>query len=76
LYAQADREELRKENVKQFDVGDGKISLQVAKVDSITGEIAGTFESIQPSDTDMGSDEPVDIKIQGLFYARIEPANA
>jgi photosystem II oxygen-evolving enhancer protein 1 len=74
LYAQADREELLRENVKRFDVGNGEISLQVAKVDSRTGEIAGTFESNQPSDTDMGSAEPSEIKIRGLFYARVEPA--
>jgi photosystem II oxygen-evolving enhancer protein 1 len=74
LPAQADSEELIKENVKQFDVGRGKISLQVAKVDNTTGEIAGTFESEQPSETDMGSHEPREVKIRGLFYARVEPA--
>jgi photosystem II oxygen-evolving enhancer protein 1 len=74
LPSRADSEELVRENIKKFDVGTGKISLQVAKVDSATGEIAGTFESIQPSDTDMGTAEPVDVKVRGLFYARIEPA--
>jgi photosystem II oxygen-evolving enhancer protein 1 len=74
LPAQADSEELVRENKKSFDIGKGKISLQVAKVDNITGEIAGTFESVQPSDTDMGGKEPVDVKIRGLFYARVEPA--
>lgn len=74
LPAQADSEELRRENIKSFDTGEGKISLQIAKVDSVTGEIAGTFESIQPSDTDMGTAAPVDVKVRGLFYGRIEPA--
>jgi photosystem II oxygen-evolving enhancer protein 1 len=74
LPAQADSEELERENQKSFDTGRGRISLQVAKVDNTTGEIAGTFESIQPSDTDMGGKEPVDVKIRGLFYARIQPA--
>jgi photosystem II oxygen-evolving enhancer protein 1 len=74
LPAQADSEELGKENVKSFVTGRGKISLQVSKVDSETGEIAGTFESVQPSDTDMGGKEPVDVKIRGTFYARVEPA--
>jgi photosystem II oxygen-evolving enhancer protein 1 len=72
LPARADSEELIRENVKSFNTGEGKISLQVAKVDSYTGEIAGTFESVQPSDTDMGTAEPVDVKIRGLFYGRIE----
>ncbi|MDX2097067.1 MAG: photosystem II manganese-stabilizing polypeptide [Leptolyngbyaceae cyanobacterium bins.59] len=74
LPASGDSEELLKENVKRFEVGEGSISLRVAKVDSVTGELAGTFESIQPSETDMGSREPSDVKIKGLFYARVEPS--
>jgi photosystem II oxygen-evolving enhancer protein 1 len=66
-------EELLRENVKRFDVGKGKISLQVAKVNSQTGEVAGTFESEQPSDDDMGAHESKEVKIQGIFYSRIEP---
>lgn len=73
LPASADSEELAKANIKQAGIGNGKISFQVAKVDSTTGEIAGTFESDQPSDTDMGAHEPLDVRIRGLFYARIEP---
>lgn len=76
LPSRADSEEILKENLKRFDTGKGHVSLQVAKVNSATGEIGGTFESIQPSDTDMGSKPPVDVKIRGLFYARIEPAQA
>ncbi|MGF1515174.1 MAG: photosystem II manganese-stabilizing polypeptide [Elainellaceae cyanobacterium] len=72
LPAKGDSEELLKENVKRFDLGNGKISLQVSKVNSSTGEIAGVFESDQPSDTDMGADEPSEVKIQGVFYGRVE----
>lgn len=74
--AHADNEELLRENIKSFDLGKGEISLQVAKINAATGEIAGTFESIQPSDTDMGGKAPVDVKIIGLFYARVDPAQA
>lgn len=74
LPAQADDEELIKENVKRFVTGKGNISLQIAKVNSATGEIAGTFESVQPSDTDMGGKAAVDVKIRGLFYGRLEDA--
>jgi photosystem II oxygen-evolving enhancer protein 1 len=74
LPAQSDDEELRRANVKQAEVLKGKISLQVAKVDNSTGEIAGTFESEQPSDTDLGAKEPEEVKVRGLFYARVEPA--
>jgi photosystem II oxygen-evolving enhancer protein 1 len=73
LPAQSDDEELTRVNVKRADILKGKISLQVAKVDSVSGEIAGTFESEQPSDTDLGADEPKEVKVRGLFYARVEP---
>lgn len=73
LPAQADSNELQRENKKAFKTGRGKISLQVAKVNSATGEIAGTFLSEQPSDTDMGGKEALDVQIQGIFYGRVEP---
>ncbi|MEM6423924.1 MAG: photosystem II manganese-stabilizing polypeptide [Cyanobacteria bacterium P01_H01_bin.119] len=76
LPARADSEELRRENVKGFDVGQGEIELQISKVDSFSGEIAGTFIANQPSDTDMGTAEPVDVKIQGIFYGRVEALEA
>jgi photosystem II oxygen-evolving enhancer protein 1 len=41
-------------------------------VDGETGEIGGIFESIQPSDTDLGAKEPVDVKVRGIFYAKVE----
>ncbi|HEY9881803.1 MAG TPA: photosystem II manganese-stabilizing polypeptide [Leptolyngbyaceae cyanobacterium] len=69
-------EELERENVKAFDIGEGHISLQISKIDTYTGEIGGTFEAVQPSDTDMGTAKPVDIKLQGVFYGRIEPSEA
>ncbi|WP_315790510.1 photosystem II manganese-stabilizing polypeptide [Fischerella sp. JS2] len=74
LPAQSDDEELLRANVKRADVMNGKISLSVAKVDSATGEIAGTFESEQPSDTDLGAGEPKEVKVRGIFYARLEKA--
>ncbi len=74
LLAQAgDEGELARENVKKFDVGKGHVSLQVSKVDGRTGELGGTFESIQPTETDMGSREATDIRIRGIFYARVQP---
>ena len=73
LPAGSDNEELTRTNVKRAEILPGKISLQVAKVDNTSGEIAGTFESEQPSDTDLGAGEPKEVKIRGLFYARIEP---
>lgn len=43
------------------------------QVDTVTGEIAGVFESIQPSDDDMGSKAPKDVKVTGLWYAQFSP---
>ena len=74
LPAQADKKNLTRTNVKRAEVLQGKISLSVAKVDSATGEIAGTFQSDQPSDTDLGAGEPKEVKIRGLFYGRVEPS--
>jgi photosystem II oxygen-evolving enhancer protein 1 len=72
LPGSGDSEEYAKENTKAFDVGQGHMSLRVSKIDAYSGEIAGTFEAEQPSDTDMGTAEPVDIKVQGVFYGRLE----
>ncbi|OCQ94666.1 Photosystem II manganese-stabilizing polypeptide [Oscillatoriales cyanobacterium USR001] len=76
LPAQGDKEELARANVKLADTQAqaGKISLQVSKVDGSTGEIGGIFESEQPSDTDLGARPALDVKIRGVFYARIEPS--
>lgn len=76
LPAQSDATDLTRANVKRAEVLKGKISLQVAKVDNATGEIAGTFESDQPSDTDLGAGEAKEVKIRGIFYGRVEPSRA
>ncbi|PSO54009.1 MAG: Photosystem II manganese-stabilizing polypeptide [Cyanobacteria bacterium QH_8_48_120] len=73
VYAGAYSEEYAKENVKRIESSEGEISFLVAKVNSDTGEIAGTFESNQPSHTDMGAVEPEEVKVRGIFYAVIEP---
>lgn len=75
LPSRGDEAQLTRANVKLADTKTqaGKISLQVAKVNNATGEIGGIFESEQPSDTDLGARESLDVKIRGLFYARVEP---
>jgi photosystem II oxygen-evolving enhancer protein 1 len=74
LPARADSEELLKENVKKTGALKGSAVFSVAKVDSATGEIAGVFESIQPSDTDLGAKPPKDVKITGLWYGQLTQA--
>jgi len=59
------------ENTKSVAALKGNIVLTVAKSDATTGEVAGIFESIQPSDTDLGSKAPKDVKIQGLWYGQL-----
>jgi photosystem II oxygen-evolving enhancer protein 1 len=73
LPSTADKNNLDRSNIKRVQTIPGKISLQVAKVDSRTGEVAGTFESDQPSDTDLGATDPKEVRIRGIFYARVEP---
>ncbi len=65
-----DDEELAKENIKRDLTGNGVISLSIDSVDSDTEEFAGSFVAIQPSDNDLGSKEPVDVKIIGELYGR------
>jgi len=65
-----DDEDLAKENIKQDLTGKGEITLTIDRVDSATNEFAGTFVAIQPSDNDLGSREPVDVKLTGVLYGR------
>ncbi|CAI0474235.1 unnamed protein product [Linum tenue] len=50
-----DEEELAKENVKNAAASKGKITLSVTKSKPETGEVIGVFESVQPSDIDLGA---------------------
>ncbi|WCJ31004.1 Oxygen-evolving enhancer protein 1 chloroplastic [Euphorbia peplus] len=67
-----DEEELAKENIKSAASSKGKITLSVTGSKPDTGELIGVFESIQPSDTDLGAKAPKDVKIQGIWYAQLE----
>ncbi|KAG8367033.1 hypothetical protein BUALT_Bualt16G0030300 [Buddleja alternifolia] len=67
-----DEEELEKENNKNVASLSGKITLSVTQSKPETGEVIGVFESIQPSDTDLGSKAPKDVKIQGVWYAQLD----
>ncbi|MGB3694306.1 MAG: photosystem II manganese-stabilizing polypeptide [Spirulinaceae cyanobacterium] len=72
LPSQADNEELTRANVKQLDSGKGTMSLQISNLDGETGEVAGTFVSQQTSATDLGAEEPEQVKVRGIFYGRID----
>ena len=72
LPIQADSEEFARQNIKSFEMGQGRMSMKINRINRVTGEIAGLFESEQPSDTDFGSKEAMGVKIQGRFYGRIE----
>ena len=65
-----DDEDLARENVKQDLSGKGVITLSIDNVDADTDEFTGTFVAIQPSDNDLGSKDPADIKITGKLYGR------
>ncbi|XP_052205871.1 oxygen-evolving enhancer protein 1, chloroplastic [Diospyros lotus] len=67
-----DEEELTKENIKNTASSTGKITLSVTKSKPESGEVIGVFESIQPSDTDLGAKTPKDVKIQGIWYAQLD----
>ncbi len=65
-----DDEELAKENIKRDLGGQGEITFTIDSVDSSTNEFSGTFVAIQPSDNDLGSKEPADVKLTGNLYGR------
>jgi photosystem II oxygen-evolving enhancer protein 1 len=72
LQTAQDDEKVLKENIKSVSASKGSAVFSVAKVDPGTGEIAGVFESVQPSDTDLGAKAPKDVKITGIWYAQLE----
>jgi photosystem II oxygen-evolving enhancer protein 1 len=65
-------EELFKENNKTFDVTQGRIEMEVNKVNPDESEIGGVFVATQLGDTDMGSKVPKKILTKGIFYARVD----
>eukprot|EP00567_Pseudictyota_dubia_P018549 CAMPEP_0197432078 /NCGR_PEP_ID=MMETSP1175-20131217/190_1 /TAXON_ID=1003142 /ORGANISM="Triceratium dubium, Strain CCMP147" /LENGTH=307 /DNA_ID=CAMNT_0042960067 /DNA_START=28 /DNA_END=951 /DNA_ORIENTATION=- len=65
-------DELFKENNKVFDVTQGRIEMEVNKVNAEESEIGGVFVATQLSDTDMGSKVPKKILTKGIFYAKVE----
>ncbi|XP_021728942.1 oxygen-evolving enhancer protein 1, chloroplastic-like [Chenopodium quinoa] len=67
-----DEEELQKENIKNTASSKGKITLSVTSSKPETGEVIGVFQSLQPSDTDLGAKVPKDVKIEGVWYAQLE----
>lgn len=71
LPAGGDADELVRENIKSTASGKGTAVFSVAQVDKTTGEVVGVFESIQPSDTDLGSKTPKDVKLSGLWYGKL-----
>ena len=67
-----DYDQLESENVKRYIDGTGLMSFSITKVDPETGEFGGVFTAIQPSDSDMGGREIVDVKISGELFGRLE----
>ncbi len=60
-----------KESTKIDEFAEGRISMEIARLNSETGEFAGTFEAEQPSDTDLGANEPKEVRVRGVFYGRV-----
>merc|ERR1712238_483560 len=60
------------ENNKTFDVTQGRVEMEVNKVNAEEPEIGGVFVATQLGDTDMGSKVPRKILAKGIFYAKVE----
>ncbi|AFY70752.1 photosystem II manganese-stabilizing protein PsbO [Thalassoporum mexicanum PCC 7367] len=67
----AKRSEYDQRSVKDDSTSTGKLYLEIAKLNSETGEIAGTFECEQLSGTDLGATEAKELIIRGVFYAHV-----
>lgn len=65
-------DELFGETNKTFDITQGRIEMEVNKVNVDEQEIGGVYVATQLSDTDMGSKVPKKILTKGIFYARVE----
>jgi len=65
-------DELFGENNKVFDVTQGRIEMEVNKVNAEESEIGGVFVATQLSDTDMGSKTPKKVLTKGIFYAKVQ----
>jgi len=74
LVPAGDDDKLRKETIKRYVDGTGTMSFSITKVDPESGEFAGVFTAVQPSDTDMGTKAAVDVKISGELFGRLEKA--
>jgi photosystem II oxygen-evolving enhancer protein 1 len=66
-----DDEDLQRENIKRDLTGTGEITLSIDSVNGETKEFSGSFVAIQPSDNDLGSKDPADVKVTGNLYGRI-----
>jgi len=69
---EAGDDELFKENNKTFDITQGRIEMEVNKVNAEEQEIGGVFVSTQLGDTDMGSKVPKKVLTKGIFYAKVQ----
>jgi len=64
--------EMFAENNKTFDVTQGRVEMEVNKVNADESEIGGVFVATQLGDTDMGSKIPKKILTKGIFYAKVQ----
>jgi photosystem II oxygen-evolving enhancer protein 1 len=65
-------QELFEATTKVDELSSGNLSLKIARVNDQSGEIAGSFVSLQPSSSEQGTLEVRTVRIQGLFYARLD----
>lgn len=71
---QGARDEFDGATLKTDQLFEGHLSLRIARVDPNTGEVSGSFISYQPSSDEQGTLEVHEVRIQGLFYGRVEEA--
>lgn len=71
LQAAGAQDEFAEENIKSAEPTKGQAAFAISKVDPVSGEVAGVFKTLQLSDDDLGTKQPGEVEIEGVWYARL-----
>ncbi|KAL4424901.1 hypothetical protein ABPG77_002124 [Micractinium sp. CCAP 211/92] len=71
LQAAGAQEDLASENIKSAEPTRGQAAFAISKVDAVSGEVAGVFKTLQYTDDDLGTKQPGQVEVEGIWYARL-----
>ncbi|KAL4451834.1 hypothetical protein ABPG75_007496 [Micractinium tetrahymenae] len=71
LQAAGTQDEFASENVKSAIPTRGQAAFAISKVDPTSGEVLGVFRTLQFTDDDLGTKQPGQVEVEGIWYARL-----